>query len=105
MDDVSSEQVPETVATYLRLRGLKPSSKSWRRRRRVRDDDENQPFTAGRDPRGVADVLTELTRQAGWEGQLAREDVVRTWAEVAGSDTAEQGAAEQGAAEQRGADA
>ncbi|MDZ8160698.1 DUF721 domain-containing protein [Microbacterium aquimaris] len=88
MDD-TPEQVPETVATYLRLRGLKPSSKSWRRRRRVRTDDENQPFTAGRDPRGVGDVLTELTRQAGWEGQLAREDVVRTWAEVAGADTAE----------------
>jgi predicted nucleic acid-binding Zn ribbon protein len=51
-------------------------------------DDENQPFTAGRDPKGVADVLTDLTREAGWDAQLAREDVVRTWNEVAGAETA-----------------
>ena len=37
---------------------------------------------------GVADVLADLTRDAGWDSQLAREDVVRTWAEVAGEDTA-----------------
>ena len=35
-----------------------------------------------------ADVLADLTREAGWDTQLAREDVVRAWAEVAGEDTA-----------------
>jgi len=79
--------VPETVATYLRLRGLAPTARVARRRRR-RVDDENEPFTPGRDPRGVADVLTDLTREAGWDAQLAREDVVRTWNEVAGAETA-----------------
>lgn len=83
-------EVPETVATYLRLRGLEPSSASWRRKkRRRRDDDENQPFTAGRDPKGVADVLADLTRESGWDRELAREDVVRAWAEVAGEGTAQ----------------
>lgn len=83
-------EVPETVATYLRLRGLEPSSTSWRRKkRRRRDDDENQPFTAGRDPKGVADVLADLTRESGWDRELAREDVVRAWAEVAGEGTAQ----------------
>ncbi len=47
------------------------------------------PFTPGRDPKGVADVLADLTRNAGWDSQLAREDVVRTWAEVAGENTAQ----------------
>lgn len=84
------EEVPETVATYLRLRGLEPSSTSWRRKkRRRRDDDENQPFTTGRDPKGVADVLADLTRESGWDRELAREDVVRAWAEVAGEGTAQ----------------
>ena len=83
-------EIPETVATYLRLRGLEPSSASWRRKkRRRRDDDENQPFTAGRDPKGVADVLADLTRESGWDRELAREDVVRAWAEVAGEGTAQ----------------
>lgn len=86
----AAEPVPETVATYLRLRGLEPSSRTARRRRRRRgSDDENQPFAPGRDPRGVADVLADLTRSAGWDAQLAQEDVIRAWADVAGAGTAD----------------
>ena len=80
--------VPETIATYLRLRGLEPSARSYRKRRRRTVDDENIPFAPGRDPRGVGDVLADLTREAGWDPQLAREDVVRAWDQVAGEDTA-----------------
>jgi predicted nucleic acid-binding Zn ribbon protein len=82
------DAVPETIATYLRLRGLEPSARAFRRRRRRVEDDDHQPFTPGRDPRGLGDVIADLTRQAGWDAQLAREDVVRTWDEVAGADTA-----------------
>ncbi|WP_127473619.1 DUF721 domain-containing protein [Microbacterium sulfonylureivorans] len=85
---VPAQAIPETVATYLRLRGLEPSARSYRKRRRRADDDENAPFTPGRDPRGVADVLSALTREAGWDKELAREDVVRAWSDVAGEDTA-----------------
>ncbi|WP_347345202.1 DciA family protein [Microbacterium sp.] len=82
-------EVPETIATYLRLRGMEPSARGRRRRRtRAGEDDENQPFTAGRDPHGVSDVLADLTRQAGWDSELARADLVRQWGEVAGSETA-----------------
>ncbi len=84
------ETVPETIATYLRLRGLEPSPRSYRRRRRRAgsSDDENQPFTSGRDPHGLGDVISNLTRESGWDPQLAREDVVRACDEVAGEDTA-----------------
>ncbi|WP_417563179.1 DUF721 domain-containing protein [Microbacterium sp.] len=87
---MTSEQdaVPETIATYLRLRGLEPSPRAKRRRRRRDDDDEHQPFTAGRDPKGVGDVLTALTHESGWDSNLARADLVRQWDEVAGDDTA-----------------
>lgn len=89
VDGPAPEIVPETVATYLRLRGLEPSARTYRKqKRRRRDDDENAPFTAGRDPKGLGDVVADLTRTAGWDSQLAREDVVRTWGEVAGEDTA-----------------
>ncbi|MFV0319493.1 MAG: DUF721 domain-containing protein [Microbacterium sp.] len=80
--------VPETVATYLRLRGLPASARTLKRRRR-RADDENQPFTAGRDPRGLGDVISNLTREAGWDGRLSQEDLVLRWAEVAGAETAQ----------------
>ena len=79
------DEVPETLATYLRLRGLEPPPRSRGRRKRPHDD--NEPFTPGRDPRGIGDVLTDATRQAGWEPQLAREDLVRQWADVAGAAT------------------
>jgi len=79
-------ETPETLATYLRLRGLDPSPRARRRRRR--DDDENQPFMPGRDPKGIGDALADLTRQAGWDSQLAREDLVLQWEKVAGEETA-----------------
>jgi len=85
-----NDDVPETLATYLRLRGLEPSPRAKRRRRRRgNDDDENQPFSPGRDPKGVGDVLDKLTHDSGWDEPLARADLVRRWAEVAGADTAQ----------------
>jgi len=81
-------EIPETMATYLRLRGLEPSAAKRRRRRRRDPDEENMPFAPGRDPKGVGDVLADLTRQSGWDTQLAREDLVLQWAEVAGEETA-----------------
>ncbi|WP_308492453.1 DUF721 domain-containing protein [Microbacterium terrisoli] len=82
------DAVPETLATYLRLRGLEPSPRAKRRRRRRDPDDEHQPFTGGRDPKGVGDVLNALTREAGWSSNLDRADLVRQWDEVAGVETA-----------------
>jgi hypothetical protein len=52
-----SDDVPETIGTYLRLRGLEPSPRGARRKKRALDDDDKQPFAPGRDPKGVADVL------------------------------------------------
>lgn len=84
-----SDELPETLTTYLRLRGLEPGPYRKRRRQRRTTDDENQPFTSGRDPRGVGDVISDLTRAAGWGPQLARADLSRTWADVAGAETAQ----------------
>ena len=39
-----ASDLPETIATYLRLRGLEPSARSFRKKRRRTDDDENAPF-------------------------------------------------------------
>lgn len=84
-------ELPETLATYLRLRGLEPSkyAKRSKRRKRSTEDDGNQPFMAGRDPKPLGDALDKLTQQSGWSGQLAKEDLVRRWEDVAGTETAQ----------------
>ena len=84
-----TDEVPETIGTYLRLRGLDPSPRAARRRkRRAAEDDDKMPFAPGRDPKGLGDVLGDLTRQSGWDSQLAREDLVLQWEEVTGAETA-----------------
>lgn len=89
MTEARPSGVPETVATYLRLRGLEPSARTARRRKRRGDvDDDKMPFAPGRDPKGMGDVLADLTRQAGWDSQLAREDLVLQWEQVTGAETA-----------------
>lgn len=81
-------EVPETVATYLRLRGLESSPRKYRKRARRRDGDDSQPFAKGRDPRPLGDVVSQLTQDSGWDVHLAQEDVVLAWAEIAGAETA-----------------
>lgn len=86
---MSMDDVPETVATYLRLRGLQPSSSSWKRKRRIVVDDDNAPFTPGRDPGVLGAVLQKLSKDSGWEITLSREDLVRQWHDLAGAETAQ----------------
>lgn len=81
------DDVPLTSEVYLRLRGL-PMPTRRRRRRNTVVDDEHAPFAPGRDPHGIDDVLDDLVREAGWSPQLAREDLMRQWEEVAGAETA-----------------
>lgn len=83
-----SDDVPLTIATYLRLRGLE-APRRRRRRRLVDDTDENAPFQPGRDPRGIGDVVAQLTTESGWNAPLAREDLVLQWRQVAGEEVAD----------------
>ena len=82
-----SDEVPETIGTYLRLRGLEPSPRGRRKKRRT-DDEDKLPFAPGRDPKGLGDVMADLTKQAGWDASLAREDLVLQWEQVTGAETA-----------------
>jgi len=86
---MAEPDVPETISTYLRLRGLQPSSRSWKRKRRMAEEDENAPFTPGRDPGSLGDVLLKLSHESGWETTLSREDLVRQWEDLAGKETAQ----------------
>ena len=81
--------IPETIATYLRLRGL-PLSKAARRKRQRRADPEgSQPFAKGRDPGTLGDAIAQLTAANGWTPQLEREELALNWEEIAGPENAD----------------
>jgi predicted nucleic acid-binding Zn ribbon protein len=82
--------VSEAAAVYLRMKELFTGTPSRRRRDRttVEDPTASKPFGAGRDPRGLGDVMTALTSQLGWTEALAKSDLMEGWVELAGEETA-----------------
>jgi predicted nucleic acid-binding Zn ribbon protein len=88
-----ADQVPEHVAAYLRMRALfgDPGKRSPDARKRAKKSKEQSsvPYGVGRDPRGIDDILDGLTSRLGWNSSLAKADLLASWAELAGAETAE----------------
>jgi predicted nucleic acid-binding Zn ribbon protein len=84
----------EHVAVYLRFRQVfgEAGSRSNDARKRLKSKKEggkSVPFGDGRDPFGIDSVLDSLTNRLGWNSSLARADLLASWSEVAGDETAE----------------
>jgi predicted nucleic acid-binding Zn ribbon protein len=60
-----------------------------RKRAKNKKEGKSVPFGVGRDPRGIEDVLDSLTSRLGWNSSLARADLLASWSELAGAETAE----------------
>lgn len=86
------KKVPEHIAVYRRIRSVfgDPAlrSKDARRRRLSSADESSVPYGVGRDPRGIGDVLEHLTTTMGWDSPLARSELLNSWAEIIGEETA-----------------
>jgi predicted nucleic acid-binding Zn ribbon protein len=93
MSDPVEEPVPEHVAVYLRMRATfgEPGKRSPDARKRAKRSKEgaSAPFGIGRDPRGIDDILDNLTTRLGWTSPLARAELLASWAELAGEETAQ----------------
>lgn len=48
----------------------------------------SEPFTPGRDPKPLGDAIDQLSTQFGWSAPLAQHDLLASWVEVAGDETA-----------------
>lgn len=87
-----AEPPPEHIAVYRRIRSVfgDPSLRSGdaRRRRRGAADESSVPYGTGRDPRGIGDVIEHLTSTMGWDSPLARAELLGSWAEIVGGETA-----------------
>ena len=81
----------EHVAVFQRFRkifGDRSSTSSDARKRARREPGSSAPFGAGRDPHGIADVVDALTARLGWNSSLARSDLMASWADLVGEETA-----------------
>jgi predicted nucleic acid-binding Zn ribbon protein len=86
-------EVPEHVAVFRRLREVfgDPSMRSGdaRRRRRATREEGSVPYGPGREPRGILDVVDDLTASRGWESPLAEADLLVSWPDIVGAESAQ----------------
>ena len=62
--------------------------RSARARNRAKEISGGEPFTPGRDPKPLGDAIAGLTNQLGWSGPLSQHEVLASWGEIAGEETA-----------------
>ena len=57
-------------------------------RARTRELSGSEPFSPGRDPKPLADTIDALTHQLGWSAPLSQHEVLASWGDIAGEETA-----------------
>ena len=88
-EDVTRE---EHVSVYLRFRrvfGDASGRSAIARKRKTKKEGASVPFSPGRDPHGLGDVIDGLASKMGWTSPLARSELLSSWPEIVGSETAE----------------
>lgn len=91
MSEDSGSKQSEAARVYLRFKdvfGDPHARRSRTKRRTSQDQGSSMPFGAGRDPRGLGDAINSLTMQLGWNSPLAQSELLLSWAELAGEETA-----------------
>lgn len=81
----------EAARVYLRFKDVFGEPQARRARTGARSREQNGssvPFGAGRDPRGLGDTIASLTMQLGWNSPLAQSELLASWVEIAGEETA-----------------
>lgn len=89
-----AEAQPDSEAqrVYLRFRRVfgDPNSRSRdaRKRKSIKLGSPSQPFGTGREPRGIADVLSAVTNELGWNSPLAQSELMTAWPDMVGAELA-----------------
>jgi predicted nucleic acid-binding Zn ribbon protein len=86
---VTRDERSAAAELFDRLRARMTLSGDARKRRTKRSiDSASEPFGAGRDPRGLGAIVTDLTSDLGWTPFLTESDLMSGWPEVVGPDVA-----------------
>ena len=83
---------PEHIAVFEHFRhvfGDASTTSRDARRRAKREPSSSAPFGEGRDPRGIAEVVDALTARLGWNSPLARSELLASWQDLVGAETAD----------------
>lgn len=86
-----SDPRSEASVVYQRLRKLfgAPSARTAKTRQRAEGAEPgSEPFSAGRDPRGLGAVMDALTTELGWDSELDKAELIGAWGELVGESTA-----------------
>lgn len=86
-----TEQNDEARAVYTRFRRIFGDFSGRGRDARTRETvlpGATVPFGAGRDPEGLGEVLDALTSKLGWNSPLAQSELLGSWVEIVGEETA-----------------
>lgn len=81
----------EHIAVFERFRkifGNRAATSADARKRTAREAGATTPFGSGRDPQGIAEVMDALTTRLGWNSPLARSELISSWTELVGDETA-----------------
>lgn len=78
----------EASRVYAHMREIFGGARRYTRQERKVTPADSVPFGSGRDPQGLGDALTSLTAQLGWNSPLAQHELLDSWADVAGDETA-----------------
>ncbi|MEY4102523.1 MAG: hypothetical protein RIR88_657 [Actinomycetota bacterium] len=94
-NDNEGDSETESVSIYARLKSKAtgiPRSRLSRdaraRQKNASDHAHDLPFSPGRDPRGLGNVLENLTQDLGWKPALSKSEVLVAWPELVGPDIA-----------------
>lgn len=82
----------ESRNVYLRFKrvfGGGVSRSADARKRAIREPGSTTPFGGGRDPHGLGEVMDALTSKLGWDSSLAKSELLASWEDIVGSETAE----------------
>ena len=92
MSEPAAHESTEAQVVYQRFKqifGSGVSRSADARKRATREPGSSTPFGAGRDPRGLGDVMDALTAKLGWSSPLAKSELLSSWESIVGSETAE----------------
>lgn len=87
----ATEPTPEHVGVYQRFRSLFGDGAARSRdsrRRAAKAESTSAPYGAGRDPRGLGEIVDNLTLKLGWNSPLAQSELLASWSELVGEETA-----------------
>lgn len=87
-DPASASASLQVFERFRRVFGDGQSRSKDARTRARREPGSSAPFGQGRDAHGLGDVLDALTTRMGWDSPLAKSDLLASWADIVGAETA-----------------